>query len=144
MIFLHNLKIVSNLAFTHVAPMASGLELLKSLEKACNTGDLDATHEIFSAWFAQQKPDAATGLIPLPYFATSAMSAAATNDHPMCLAYLLQQGVEIRIKNSGPDVLSSAVCGASRLKSTRSLQVLLDNGWDINMPQSDREPPYMR
>ena len=107
--------------------------LIQHLNDASSRGDVDALHVAYLVWMSKRRPDQNTGYIHKGDLWT-ATSLAAVGGHHNCLAYLLSQGIKYTwhlIRN----VVDS--------KSTKSLQVLLDHGWDINEPESYCEPPAL-
>ena len=109
----------------------------KPLQQACKSGDLGKLHELFSTWLREQQPDLGTGFAAGKHFGCAARCAAESHQ-PACLAYLCQQGLKM-----DPPVIISAINGASQFTSTACLEVLLEYGWMINMPESPFLPPMM-
>ena len=107
------------------------------LQEACQLGELGKLHDLFSTWLREQQPDPSTGFVDGKHFGCAARRAAESHQ-PACLAYLCQQGLKI-----DPTVVISAINGASRFASTKCLEVLLEYGWMINMPESTVLPPLM-
>ena len=109
----------------------------KCLRQACELGELGKLHELFSTWLREQQPDLGTGLVAGKHFGCAARRAAESHQ-PACLTYLCQQGLKI-----DPAVIITAINGACRFASTTCLEVLLEYGWMINMPESPSLPPLM-
>ena len=120
---------------TAFKPRADSLttEQLNDLEEASQLGDLTTIHRIYSIWFANQIPNPVTGLVEKDVFYMAALRAA-TNNQSASLAYLLLQGVAF-----DRNIIEVAVLS----KSTDTLQVLLDHGWNINEPEAYCEPPFL-
>lgn len=57
------------------------------------------------------------------------------NEHASIVSYLLSQGVNIIDLDFG---------AATKIKSYPILQLLLDHGWDINIPMGWDEPPALQ
>ncbi|KAL8838555.1 MAG: hypothetical protein Q9176_004952 [Flavoplaca citrina] len=110
------------------------------LEAACQSGDLELTHRLHSAWLNKQHPDPTTGLIQIKGWHLAA-SQAVQHNHPACLAYLFRHGYRVDEWNNLAILASHT---ASTSGDTRCLQVLLDHGWDINSPEPHNEPPVLR
>ena len=111
--------------------------LCDRLQQACQLGEIGKLHELFSTWLQEQQPDLSTGFVRGKHFGCAARRAAE-NHQPACLVYLCQQGLQI-----DPAVIISAINGACRFASTKCLEVLLEYGWMINMPESPSLPPLM-
>ena len=108
-------------------------EEARALERPIATGALDEVHTLYCSWFSKQQPEPRSGAIDKDCFYFAAYQAATTN-RPIPLAYLLSQGVRFD---------GNLVKGAVLSKSTDVLQVLLDNGWNINEPESFSDPPFL-
>lgn len=104
----------------------------KDLMVASANGDVDQLHQIYSTWFALQKPDPASGLVRYDYLHLVAHKAASSGHWP-CLNYLLRQGVSLDF------IVGAGVCS----KSVPVLEGMLARGWDINTPKGPYDPPYM-
>ncbi|KAL8917000.1 MAG: hypothetical protein Q9208_008218 [Pyrenodesmia sp. 3 TL-2023] len=113
-------------------PVNDGLPYY-DLRVASGRGDLDKVHELYSAWFADQKPNPNTGLVEHNHLHLAAQAAAAKG-HWACLNYLLSRGVELY-----GHIISAGV----KSKSIQVLEGMLGRGWNINRPQSYDEPPYL-
>ncbi|KAL8904484.1 MAG: hypothetical protein Q9207_003248 [Kuettlingeria erythrocarpa] len=100
---------------------------------AGGNGDLSRVHELYSSWFAKQKPDPDTGLVRHRYLHNAAQEAAAQGHWP-CLNYMLSCGVEL---------YAHIIAAGVRSKSVQVLEGMLARGWDINRPQSYDEPPFL-
>ena len=111
--------------------------ICKSLQQACELRELGKPHELYSTWFQKQQPDLGTGFVVGKHFGCAARRAAECHQ-PACLAYLCQQDLKI-----DPSVIISAINGACLFSSTTCLEVLLEYGWMINMPESSSLPPLM-
>ncbi|KAI4196903.1 MAG: hypothetical protein LQ348_002226 [Seirophora lacunosa] len=105
---------------------------VNELKAACASGDLNRVHELYSAWFAKQKPDPATGFVRHRYLHLAA-AEAALNGHWPCLNYLLELGVSLGL------VIGYGVDS----KSIQVLEGMLDKGWNINSPSGYYFPPYL-
>ncbi|KAL8673288.1 MAG: hypothetical protein Q9168_002286 [Polycauliona sp. 1 TL-2023] len=126
-----------NLCSSWSPPDEDGESFIQSLEEACQAGDVERTHQVYSRWLSDQHPDSKTGLLPAGRLRPAA-HRAVTNNQPACLAYLCQQRLKIN-----DNIVSAALYAAVETQSAACLGVLLDHGWDINRPTSWHEPPLM-
>lgn len=67
---------------------------LPGLEEADLVDDLDKLHNVYSTWFAKQRPEPSTRMVCKDHFYFTAFRAA-TKDHPAGLTYLLSQGMRL-------------------------------------------------
>ncbi|KAL8970979.1 MAG: hypothetical protein Q9197_003519 [Variospora fuerteventurae] len=78
----------------------------KDLMVASTNGDVDQLHQIYSTWFAMQKPDPASGMVRYDSLHLVAHKAASSGNWP-CLNYLLRQGVSLDF------IVGAGVCSKS-------------------------------
>ena len=107
---------------------------VEALERASAKGHLDEVHDFFSQYMLAQRPDPATGYIDTSWI-YGALALAVDNDHVPVVSYLLDRGLQ---------VMACHLEGAVRARSTDTLQVLLDHGWNINEPTAEQQPPALR
>ncbi|KAL8651578.1 MAG: hypothetical protein Q9210_003177 [Variospora velana] len=105
---------------------------MTEFKAASASGDVNRVHELYSAWFATQKPNPKTGLVRHLYLHLAAQMAAS-NGHWPCLNYFLNLGVDVGL------VIGSGV----RSKSIQVLEGMLNRGWNINSPSGYYSPPFM-
>ena len=106
-------------------------EIAKTLSTAIENGDLATVRQVLMTWPCQ--PSAAFHSQELWPF-KAVLSGAIESGNTELASYVLGRGLKIELY---------ATIRALELGSVDMFQVLVDHGWDINMPLSEAQPPFL-
>lgn len=110
-------------------------ECAQTLSTAIGDGNLAAVSHILATWPSQPRAGSDSGDYIADLWPFKAvLSGAVQNGNTHLASYVLDRGLKIELY---------AVMYALDIKTVDMFQVLLDHGWDINMPLGETSPPCL-